>query len=205
MSFSYNWGMPLVVAGLLTGGTLGAAVYLDQASRDTFSAAHAAPVAASKANTGLVFDVAGFEPLGTTYAGIWGDVGGEVVSYEAKYAELRTRADKVYVGGLCASACTFVFGYFDKENICVTNKASFGFHGIYDEQGNFSVLESIMHFSRIYPEWLLKELYLRGWRMDKDIEHPSYKPYGMLWISGDALGLQRCPSKDALTGVQFLP
>ena len=56
------------------------------------------------------------------------DHGGYVTEYKAKYERIRDRKERVIIDGICNSACTLVFGIVPMNKICVTPKASLGFH-----------------------------------------------------------------------------
>jgi hypothetical protein len=59
------------------------------------------------------------------------DFGGFVEEYKAKYAKVRDRGERVIIDGICNSACTLVLGIVPLKKICVTPKASLGFHSAY--------------------------------------------------------------------------
>ena len=59
------------------------------------------------------------------------DFGGLVDQYKAKYTQIRDRAERVIIDGICNSACTLVLGIVPLNKICVTPKASLGFHAAY--------------------------------------------------------------------------
>lgn len=59
------------------------------------------------------------------------DFGGLVEQYKAKYAKLRDRGERIVIDGICNSACTLVLGIVPSSKICVTPKASLGFHAAY--------------------------------------------------------------------------
>ena len=59
------------------------------------------------------------------------DYGGYVEEYKAKYAKARDRKERVIIDGICNSACTIVLGVVPLERICVTPRASLGFHQAY--------------------------------------------------------------------------
>jgi hypothetical protein len=54
--------------------------------------------------------------------------GGLVSAYDARWAEAASRGAHVRIVGPCQSACTVLLGHIPRENICVTPRASFGFH-----------------------------------------------------------------------------
>ena len=68
------------------------------------------------------------------------DHGGLVDEYKAKYAKIRDRGERVIIDGICNSACTLVFGIVPMNKICVTPKASVGFHlAYYDKAFTFGI------------------------------------------------------------------
>ena len=68
------------------------------------------------------------------------DHGGLVDEYKAKYVKLRDHGDRVIIDGICNSACTLVLGIVPLNRICVTPKASLGFHEAYfDKSWTFGV------------------------------------------------------------------
>jgi hypothetical protein len=68
------------------------------------------------------------------------DHGGLVDEYKAKYAKVRDSGERVIINGICNSACTLVLGIVPLNRICVTPKASLGFHEAYiDKSWTFGV------------------------------------------------------------------
>jgi hypothetical protein len=65
------------------------------------------------------------------------DHGGYVEEYKARYARIRDRHERVIIDGICNSACTLVFGIVPMNKICVTPRASVGFH--YDKAFTFGI------------------------------------------------------------------
>jgi len=59
------------------------------------------------------------------------DYGGLVDTYKARYARLAVTKERVVVDGVCNSACTLVLGVVPLRRLCVTPRASFGFHQAY--------------------------------------------------------------------------
>jgi hypothetical protein len=59
------------------------------------------------------------------------DHGGLVDQYKAKYEKIRDRGERVIIDGICNSACTLVLGIVPLQRVCVTPKASLGFHEAY--------------------------------------------------------------------------
>ncbi|HEY1362137.1 MAG TPA: hypothetical protein VGF60_07815 [Xanthobacteraceae bacterium] len=68
------------------------------------------------------------------------DFGGWVHEYKARYALIRDRGERVIIDGICNSACTLVLGIVPLNRICVTPRASLGFHmAYYDKASTFGV------------------------------------------------------------------
>ena len=67
------------------------------------------------------------------------DFGGTVSEYKAKYAKIRDRGERVIIDGICNSACTLVLGIVPLNRVCVTPKASLGFHLAYTETFGFKL------------------------------------------------------------------
>ena len=59
------------------------------------------------------------------------DFGGYVEEYKAKYQRIRETGERVIIDGICNSACTLVLGIVPLQHICVTPRASLGFHEAY--------------------------------------------------------------------------
>jgi hypothetical protein len=59
------------------------------------------------------------------------DHGGLVDQYKAKYASIRERGERVIIDGICNSACTLLLGIVPLNRVCVTPRASLGFHMAY--------------------------------------------------------------------------
>ena len=85
-----------------------------------------------------------FLPLAATPARadlhITRDHGGYVTEYKAKYERIRDRKERVIIDGICNSACTMVFGIVPLNKVCVTPRASVGFHqAYYDKAFTFGI------------------------------------------------------------------
>jgi hypothetical protein len=59
------------------------------------------------------------------------DHGGRVDEYKARFAKVRDAGGRVIIDGICNSACTLVLGIVPMNRICVTPRASLGFHEAY--------------------------------------------------------------------------
>jgi hypothetical protein len=60
------------------------------------------------------------------------DRGGRIGTYVDRYQGLRSSGETVVIDGLCASACTMVLGAVPHDKICVTSRATLGFHAAWD-------------------------------------------------------------------------
>ena len=79
------------------------------------------------------------EPAAADYR-ITRDFGGHVDQYKAKYKQLRDKGERVVIDGICNSACTLFFGIIPLSRVCVTPRASIGFHEAYiDKSWTFGV------------------------------------------------------------------
>ena len=84
------------------------------------------------------------------------DHGGYVTEYKAKYERIRDRKERVIIDGICNSACTLVFGIVPMNKVCVTPRASLGFHSAYyDKSFTFGMkitsLEGTSDLMSYYP------------------------------------------------------
>ena len=66
------------------------------------------------------------------------DPGGRIDKYLQRFAKLRDSGERIVVDGTCNSACTLLLGTIPRERICVTERASLGFHSawVFDYWGN---------------------------------------------------------------------
>jgi hypothetical protein len=56
------------------------------------------------------------------------DRGGRVADYDSQWAAHARAGATVRIVGPCQSACTVLLGHIPRSRICVTPRASFGFH-----------------------------------------------------------------------------
>ncbi|MGO3932649.1 hypothetical protein NP284_30590 [Rhodopseudomonas pseudopalustris] len=91
------------------------------------------------------------------------DHGGYVEEYKAKYERIRQNGERVIIDGICNSACTLVLGIVPNNRICVTPRASLGFHqAYYDKAYTFGIrvtsVEGTSDLMAYYPatvkEWI---------------------------------------------------
>ena len=93
------------------------------------------------------------------------DHGGWVDQYKARYALIRDRGERVIIDGICNSACTLVLGIVPLNRICVTPRASLGFHmAYYDKATTFGVkvtsyagsADLMSYYPETVKEWLTR-------------------------------------------------
>jgi hypothetical protein len=84
--------------------------------------------------TGVLAAVLLLAGMGASHAvvRIADDRGGRIGAYVNKYQGLRSSGETVVIDGLCASACTIVLGAVPHDKICVTSRATLGFHAAWD-------------------------------------------------------------------------
>jgi hypothetical protein len=85
------------------------------------------------------------------------DHGGYIEEYKARYQRIRATRQRVIIDGICNSACTLVFGIVPLNKICVTPRASLGFHqAYYDKSFTFGIkvtsLEGTSELMSYYPD-----------------------------------------------------
>jgi hypothetical protein len=56
------------------------------------------------------------------------DIGGRIGKYVEAYQSARQSGEMVVIDGVCLSACTLVLGIVPKDRICITRRATLGFH-----------------------------------------------------------------------------
>jgi len=66
------------------------------------------------------------------------DPGGRIDKYLQRFGKLRDSRERIIVDGTCNSACTLLLGSVPRTRICVTERASLGFHAawVFDDEGN---------------------------------------------------------------------
>jgi len=84
--------------------------------------------------TGLLAAVLLLAGVGASHAvvRIADDRGGRSEPTSTNIRGLRSSGESVVIDGLCASACTIVLGAVPHDKICVTTRATLGFHAAWD-------------------------------------------------------------------------
>jgi len=115
------------------------------------------------------------------------DHGGVVDEYKVRYASIRDRRERVIIDGICNSACTLVLGIVPLNRICVTPRASLGFHmAYYDKATTFGVkvtsYAGTADLMSYYPE-TVKEWIARNGGLTPDMKKVKNGP--ALWAMID--------------------
>ena len=109
------------------------------------------------------------------------DHGGLVDQYKYKYAMIRDRGERVIIDGICNSACTLVLGIVPLNRVCVTPRASLGFHMAYfDKATTFGVkvtsyagtVDLMSYYPETVKEWISRHGGLTS-EMKKELEEVS--------------------------------
>jgi hypothetical protein len=93
------------------------------------------------------------------------DRGGRIGTYVNKYQELRSSGKSVVIDGLCASACTIVLSAVAHDKICVTSRATLGFHAAWDFGANGRSIidrDATMMLYSMYPVPVRRWIAARG-------------------------------------------
>jgi hypothetical protein len=95
---------------------------------------------------------------------ITNDRGGRIGSYVIKYQRLASAGESVVIDGLCASACTIVLSELPHDRICVTSRATLGFHAAWNYGPNgrpFTDPEATLMLYAAYPtpvrRWIARQ------------------------------------------------
>ena len=117
--------------------------------------------------TGLLAAVLLLAGVGSSHAAvrIADDRGGRIGTYVTKFQRLRSSGESVIIDGLCASACTIVLSAVPHEKICVTPRATLGFHAAYDfgvDGRTITDREATMMLYSMYPMPVQRWIAARG-------------------------------------------
>ena len=86
---------------------------------------------------------------------ITNDRGGHIGSYVSKYQRLASAGESVIIDGLCASACSILLSELAHDKICVTSRATLGFHAAWNYGLNgrtFTDPEATLMLYSAYPK-----------------------------------------------------
>ena len=117
--------------------------------------------------TGLLVAVLLLADVAASHAAvrISDDRGGRIGTYVTKFQRLRSSGESVIIDGLCASACTIVLSAVPHNKICVTPRATLGFHAAYDFGMNGRTItdrEATMMLYAMYPMPVQRWIAARG-------------------------------------------
>jgi len=117
--------------------------------------------------TGLLATILLLAGIGASHAAvrIADDRGGRIGTYVNKYQGLRSSGESVVIDGLCASACTIVLSAVPHAKICVTSRATLGFHAAWDFGANGRTItdrEATMMLYSMYPMPVRRWIAARG-------------------------------------------
>jgi hypothetical protein len=93
------------------------------------------------------------------------DRGGLIGAYIIKYQRLASSGESVVIDGLCASACTMVLSAVPYDKICVTSRATLGFHAAWHYGANgraFLDPEATLMLYSTYPSPVRRWITRRG-------------------------------------------
>ena len=96
---------------------------------------------------------------------ITNDRGGHIGSYVIKYQRLASAGESVIIDGLCASACTILLSELPHDKICVTSRATLGFHAAWNFGPNgrtFTDPEATLMLYSTYPTPVRRWIASRG-------------------------------------------
>src|SRR4030095_4668554 len=96
---------------------------------------------------------------------ITNDRGGRIGSYVIKYQRLASAGESVIIDGLCASACTIVLSEVPHDKICVTSRATLGFHAAWNYGPNGRAItdpEATLMLYSAYPTLVRRWIARRG-------------------------------------------
>jgi len=81
-----------------------------------------------------------------------GNPGGQIVTFALHVAKLRAADEPVQFDGACDSACTLYLS-LPAEQLCITSRASFGFHLPYGVGAHQNAVAANYLLSQ-YPDWV---------------------------------------------------
>ena len=93
------------------------------------------------------------------------DRGGRIGAYVIKYQRLASSGESVIIDGLCASACTIVLSELPHDRICVTPRATLGFHAAWNygpDGRTFTDPEATLMLYSGYPTSVRRWIARRG-------------------------------------------
>lgn len=129
---------------------------------------------------------------------VYANPGGGIFEFMDAYGKILKNGTTFEVRGVCASACTFFLGILPKEQVCYTDRAYLGFHGVYSggflSPPSFNQPMTRWTYEYVYTPEVITKLEELGWSMERDLD-PAEFPTGMLWQKSDFLedlGYKKC-------------
>ncbi len=102
---------------------------------------------------------------GSAVVRITDDVGGRIGKYVEAYSAIRNSGEMVVIDGLCLSACTIVLGIVPRDRICITRRATLGFHAAWLPGPSGKQVHSAVGTQalwELYPEHVRRWIRSRG-------------------------------------------
>ena len=93
------------------------------------------------------------------------DIGGRIGAYVDQYSAIRNSGERVVIDGACLSACTLVLGIVPRNRICVTRRATLGFHAAWMPGANGKPVPSSVGTQALwdmYPQHVRQWINSRG-------------------------------------------
>lgn len=93
------------------------------------------------------------------------DVGGRIGHYVETYSQVQQSGERVVIDGACLSACTLVLGIVPRDRICVTRRATLGFHAAWMPGPEGRPIQSAAGTQalwEIYPQHIKRWINSRG-------------------------------------------
>ncbi len=93
------------------------------------------------------------------------DIGGRIGAYVDQYSQVKNSGERVVIDGACLSACTLVLGIVPRNKICVTRRATLGFHAAWMPGPNGKPVRSEVGTQAlldIYPQHVKQWISSRG-------------------------------------------
>lgn len=121
---------------------------------------------------------------------VYASPGGEIFSHIEKYNKLDDEGKYLKIDGPCVSACTYFLNLVKPNHVCATEKAYFGFHGIYNMLGFLGPVVQRMH-PLVYPQRVIELLKTKGFDGTRDVDRTKY-PDGIIWLTREELLINPC-------------
>ena len=114
-----------------------------------------------------------------TIKGFW--PGGVISEFMQFWEAVGSSGDDVAVDGACASACTFLLAYVPEDRICITGRASFGFHEV-SSGDNVDPVMTPVYSRMFYPPWVMDYIKAHGGLQEDPLWMPPEDMLGHLHV-----------------------